>query len=198
MILKSTNITASGLDNNYKISFYPIGVSDVSYYIKAFYKDGFINGEDMDTIAISESPGKYIQIFKPDYKNVEQLSYELKTDKEVKYIKIMARLNDDQDKEFYLYTPIEVKNEYTEKNEESESSNNTAIIVSIIVVIILAAVSVGVGIWVFIYKKRKKDILEQVNKISFSQSDAKEKEENDNNNLLPDDLLINDDENSNI
>ena len=158
-IPKESSITASGLDNNYKINFYPIKKVGVSYYIKAFYKDGLIQGEDLDTLAISESPGKYMQIYSPAVADVEQLSYEFKTDKEVNYIKIVARYDDRliNDKELYLYAPVEVKNEqseHTDENEENGSSNNAGLYVAISVLIILVLVVIGIGIWVFIYKKR--------------------------------------------
>ena len=46
----------------YVIKFNPINKDYISYYIKAFYTEGFIEGEKIDTIAFCESPGKILQI----------------------------------------------------------------------------------------------------------------------------------------
>ena len=92
-----------GTYNNYIISFYPIPKEGTSYYIKAYYKEGLIEGEKIDTIAMSESPGAYMQINASSFTAEEQLSYNLTTEKKVNYIKIMAVtiINDKQ--YYYLY-----------------------------------------------------------------------------------------------
>ena len=109
-----SDITVDVNGENYKISFNPINqYSDVSYYIKAFYKDGMIQGEKIDTIAISESPGKYMQINYPKYQ--ETISYDLSIEgKQISYIKIMARVKDGAQKYFVLYNPKSVEQGSTE------------------------------------------------------------------------------------
>ena len=106
-----SDITVDVNGDNYKISFYPITkYSDVSYYIKAFYKDEIIKDEKLETIAISESPGKYMQMNYPKYHEDDQYSYDLFIDKKnISDIKIMARVKDGAQKYFVLYNPKEVE-----------------------------------------------------------------------------------------
>ena len=61
-----SNIQVDVNNNNYNIKFYPIEYKDTTYYIKALYIDEVVQGEKINTIAISESPGKYMQINAPD------------------------------------------------------------------------------------------------------------------------------------
>ena len=112
-----SDITVDIHGSNYKISFSPITeYKDVSYYIKAIYKDEEIQGEKIDTIAISESPGKYMQINYPQYTEGSQLSYDFHIDnKEISYIKVMARVKDQAQKYFLLYTPKKI-----EQGDESD------------------------------------------------------------------------------
>ena len=44
--------------------------------------------ENIDSIAISESPGKYIQINNPEYNNKDQIIFELNVSQEISYIKL--------------------------------------------------------------------------------------------------------------
>ena len=63
--MKIRNVTLKITGNNYQLSFSPIALTDASYYIKAIYKDGLIEGEKMDSIAISESKGNVTAICGP-------------------------------------------------------------------------------------------------------------------------------------
>ena len=91
----------------YKITLNPIESTDVTYYIKGVYKNGRVVGENINSIAISESTGKYMQITNPVYKHNEKISFEFDCDKELSYIKVMARVNINDKKMFYLYEPHE-------------------------------------------------------------------------------------------
>ena len=78
----------------------PLG--SASYYIKAFYEQGFVEGETMDSMALSQSPGINMQINNPVSSPDQQLSYTIKTANKVKFIKVLARFNFYDEKEFYL------------------------------------------------------------------------------------------------
>ena len=65
---KQTNITVShSSGNTYEVSFMPIEADQVTYFIKAAYVKGFVYGENINSIAISESQGAVKQITNPKY-----------------------------------------------------------------------------------------------------------------------------------
>ena len=161
----------------------------VSYFIKAVYKDELIEGEKKDTIAMSESKGKYMQITNLTYNQNEktEISLEIDNNRNISYIKVMARLNLYDEKIFYLYKPAEPGN--TKKDEPEKEKNNTLLYVSIAVGGTLFVVALILVVFIFIYKKKNKDLVEQVNKISFVRSGAETKEKEkgkDDGNLLLD------------
>ena len=191
-------IVKDGEKINYKISFYPIDNTEVSYYIKAIYKKTKIKDEKIDSIAISESPGRNMQINNPKYKTGEMLNFVLEDIKEnICDIKVMAKGNYKTQKIFLLYTPIKLPDsenpfpdtpDTTDPSNPSEPSdpeegNKTALYVTIGVGSVLFVFIVVLLIIVFCYKSKNKDLLDQVNKISFV-----ENKEDDN--------LLMDDENS--
>ena len=94
---------------DYRISFYPVEHYSVNYYIKAIYRDGKINEEVKDTIAISESEGRYWQIDNPEFGEDNKVYLNLyKVEKEISYIKIIAKLDFEAAKEYILYKPIDI------------------------------------------------------------------------------------------
>jgi hypothetical protein len=186
----NNNITCEketvGGKTNYKISFYPIEFDEVSYYIKAVYIKTKVKDEKIDTIAISESPGRNMQINNPKYKAGEMFKFVLEDIKEtISYIKVMAKVNNKSQKLFLLYTPIKLTDKDTDSNtdnpsDNTEESNKTALYVTIGVGSVLFAFILILLIIVFFYKSKNKDLLAQVNKISFV-------ENKDDDNLLLDD-----------
>ena len=89
--------------NQYKVAFKPIKEDDVTYYIKAFYEEGFNDEENVDTIAISECKGKNWLIHNPVIK--EKLSFDLEVSGKLSYIKVMARVSIKSQRRFYSYAP---------------------------------------------------------------------------------------------
>ena len=186
---KDRDLTYEVKDNKYTLKFTPMKFTGVSYFIKAVYKDELIEGEKKDTIAMSESKGKYMQITNLTYNQNEktEISLEIDNNRNISYIKVMARLNLYDEKIFYLYKPAEPGN--TKKDEPEKEKNNTLLYVSIAVGGTLFVVALILVVFIFIYKKKNKDLVEQVNKISFVQSGAETKEKEkgkDDGNLLLD------------
>ena len=191
-----------------RISFYSMPQRYTSYYIKAYYEDGYIKGEKMHTIAITESPGEFKIINDPDGDGI--ISYDITPKKNISFIKIMARSNVDTDMRFYLYTPVLANNTAIPDPEEKESDdggqsdgNNSdggkgsddgngkkegdgddknkdiILYVSIGVGSLFIVIIVILIVFVSIYKKKNNDLAKQVNKISFVQSGAQERESGD-------------------
>ena len=211
-----SNVTYYIEGNTYNIMFYPLAYKDVSYFIKLVYKDGFVKGENINSIAISESKGKYLQINDPMFKINEKLYYSIEVDEEVSYIKVMARFNLNEYKLFYLYNPVDIKNEGPTppptdkktddkpsdttdgkqgdttdgKKDDDEEKIGTGLIVTIVVSGVLLAVVIGLIVIILIYNRKNKDLLNKVNKISFAESGANDRG-GDSNLLLNDENEIN-------
>ena len=96
--------------NQYSISFYPVEHYDVSYFIKGVYSDYMISGEKSDTIAMSESPGFNIELDNPKIDRTGKIKVDfVDIIQEIGYIKVLAKVNADANKEFILYNPLVVK-----------------------------------------------------------------------------------------
>jgi hypothetical protein len=183
----NTDLTVTNKNDEYEIKFYPMPLGSASYYIKAFYEQGFVEGETMDSMALSQSPGINMQINNPVSSPDQQLSYTIKTANKVKFIKVLARFNFYDEKEFYLYNIHEINTDKKgddNKGSDKKGSDNTVLYVSIGVGSFLLVVAVVLVIFIFVYNKRNKELVDQVNKISFVESGAKER--GDDGNLLLD------------
>ena len=195
--IDNMNITFKEEEQNkkkyYQIDFYPIKYEDISYYIRAIYKNGTLKEEKINTIAISETSGKTLQINNPKYEQGQMLSFildELKDD--IYYIKVMAKINIKTEKVFVLYNPVLISDieESQENNTDSENNNdnkdvkNTSTMYTIIAIVCaLFIVLVILLIVLFIYKRKNKDLLNAVRKEAFIENE----EGSTNNNLLTND-----------
>ena len=180
---------------NYNISFYPIENNDVTYFIKAVYNRKKIEGEKIDTIAISEFLGKNMQITNPKYEKDKLLTFTLQdVKKKINHIKVMAKVTIKTQKVYLLYTPLNVE-EWGEEGDIKPSDEDTkqrektktwVYVVSILGSIIVLAVIIVIVI-IIVYKYRNRDLLKTVNKVSFiGDKDKDQVDENllvDENNL---------------
>ena len=173
---------------SYKIEFYPIKNGDVTYYVRAIYKNGTLKEEKMDTIAISETSGKTLQINNPIYENDKIIFFTLDDLKdEVYYIKVLAKINIKSEKSFVLYNPILISDikESPPTNPEKDDNDNgdkSTLYAIIAVVCVVFVILVTLVIIVLIYRFKHKDLLSQVSKVSFVE----------NNDISDNNLLIND------
>ena len=187
------NATYTVNNNIYKISLTPLFLNAdyATYNIKAIYKDNVIEGEKFDTITMTESKGKSMQVNNPSYISGQKLTFDLKVDEKISHIKVMARYNIGHEKIFFLYNAVE------DKGDNKKKGDNTLVYVVIGVGGFLLVSAIIVVVFIFIFRNKKKVLVEDVNKISFVESQAKDKEtgkeENYENNLL-----INDDDDSSI
>ena len=187
---KNDNITftetKNGENKNYKVEFSPIENNDVTYYIKAVYNKRRIKEEVMNSIAVTETLGKNIQINNPKYQPGQNLSFTLQSIKEtVSFIKVTAKINMKTQKIFLSYNPIQVSTAEPEIDPEPQQSTNntpsdkssgneddkTLVYVFIGIGSFLFVVVIVLIIIVVIYRNKKKDLLTQVNKVSFVDND---------------------------
>ena len=174
---KKSEISFVSVGNEYTISFYPLEFTDVSYFVKAIYKNELTEGENVNTIALSESKGKYMYIDNPPFKKDTKMSVNMIVDKEVSYFKIMARFNLNDQNLFFLYKPIEYKKEAVKEI----SSSKTLLYVSISIGSIFLVTSIVLVVFIFVTKNKNKDLLGKVNKTSFLESSGETREEENPN-----------------
>ena len=181
-----SNITVDIDGPDYTITFKQFPIKETSYYIKAYYKNGFNKNEKIESIAISESPGEVTQINEPNFYQDNMLSFKMTTKKGISYIKVMARINIGEFKEFYSYIPYfantdDIIDPIPPPSDESnsEKEKNIVLYISIGVGSAFIVIIIILIVFVALYKKKNTDLMKQVNKISFVQSGAQERESGD-------------------
>jgi hypothetical protein len=95
---------------SYTLNF--TGLLSSEYIVKAVYEDSLIEGEIKDTIALSESKGKYYHYYdlKPDTYGKISITLD-DPGKKISYIKVMTKINFEITNEFLLYEPVIVGNQ---------------------------------------------------------------------------------------
>ena len=115
-----------GANQDYKLTFTPIENRYTNYYVKLVYRDNMIEEEEKYTIAISESEGKYIQIENPDSDPEKNVSLLVEgVNKDVAYIKVLAKANIDSLNEYMLYQPVLVGGAEPEPHGEVKTLQET-------------------------------------------------------------------------
>ena len=111
-------------ENEHKItiSFQPVKYNDVSYFIKAIYTEDFIRGENVNSIAMSESKGMNLFINVPEA-NENLLTYDIPYNKDVLYVKVMAVYGLAEEKLIYLYKPVDISENRVQDSISLEKTN---------------------------------------------------------------------------
>ena len=106
--LRNPKIELTKIQNDYKLSFEKAFINNsenevASYYDKGIYKDGFIKGEDVNSIAISESKGVYLQSYNTTTFSERIYLYLRNVEKELACIKVLAKITQNAVNEYLLY-----------------------------------------------------------------------------------------------
>ena len=175
---------------NFSIPFIPGEQETITYYVKGIYNKTMIKGERINSIAISESKGTYLQAFNATPNNNSKISLTLKDVKEeLSCIKVLAKGTSNAINLYTLYDVVSIDGANCLSNED-HLPGNKAKSKGISKAFILG-ISIGGGlilivglIFLFICccKGSKKDLNKEVNAISFTE-----------NRDTDDDLLANDD-----
>ena len=169
-------------DNKMDVTFNPIiyqkqeGIDiSIIYRIKIVTNSDKIKDEYTSTISITESFARVRQYIS-DLKN-DPITQELDNiPNDINYIQVIAQIKQGSIIEYVAYQTL-----FVGKDESSDSKDNTTLLIGLTVGGILLIIIIILAIFVILYNRKNKDLLNQVNKISFVQSEAK-----DDNNLLVD------------
>jgi hypothetical protein len=103
------DMVKDGKGISYRIKFYPVDYTSVHYYVKGVYRHDKLDEEVKDTIAISESEGTYLEVDNPSVEEDGKIHLNLENiEKDIAYIKILAKVDFEATKEFLLYQPIDI------------------------------------------------------------------------------------------
>jgi len=169
--------------------------ADMAYYVKGIYKDGYIKGEAVNSLAISESNGTYLHAYNPKNNTEGQIELRLQNvEKELIAIKVLAKANADAINIYAGYKPYafgEVtmnpdnlpSGKGSSKDGKSKGKgkgSSNGIIIGIMVALVVIVVVIIVVVVVF--NQKNKHLIDKVNQISFA-------DENNNNQEKSQDLL---------
>ena len=188
------DVNISGTSDNIKlnVAFNKIIKKDdvyVVYSLKVVQKSEISKEELNNVIAMSCSQALVKQIINP---NGDKISMDIENiGKDKYYIQVIAQIRDGPIIEYVAYEPYYLSDNYIPKENDNpqpdekppknnKNNNNNKTLIWIIAGVgggLLLILVVLVIIVVF-YHCKSKDLLEQVNKISFAQDDKKDKNEN--------------------
>ena len=185
--------------NNLKVTFNPIDIDldtnkssiDISilYTVKLVLEDGLVNDEYNDTISITES-----KAIAKQYKHTkkEKMSVEFQNAPKYKYAQVIATITSGSVIEYLTYQASDNETivstpEVNPEEDNNGNKKNTTLYIIIGISSLLVIVVVVLVVVVVKYQKNNKDLLNQVNKISFAQSGSNSNEKNNDNLLLKED-----------
>ena len=161
------------------------GKANITYFFKVVDNATHYYGEEVNTIAVTESP--YYSVYERNPKATAEGKITL-TAKDYHlsnwvYLNVIAQVQQNNVLEYISYNgkkfvrPNDNNNEEEEKKNTEESSDNTTLFV--VIGVILITIVIGLVVAIFIYQLRNKKLLNQVKHISFQQAN------NQNSNVDP-------------
>ena len=147
---------------------------NIIYSLKGIEQEGY-EYESLDTIALTDSTAKVVRI-KDDNRDQYQLKLK-KGEHEIKCFQVIAQIRDGPITEYVSYKSInEIKSGRPESKDDDDDGDTTLYAIIGVSVGLLVIVVVLVVI-ILIYNARNRDLMDQVNKISFVKSGAKPKDD---------------------
>ena len=172
----------------------PEGQANITYFFKVVENKTHYYGEEMNTIAVSESPYYTIYERNPTYGTDNKITLTAKGKlSNWCYLNVIAQIQQNNILEYVSYNGIKnirpvPKGEGGDDsgnggkggNGKDDGSDNTTLF--IVVGVILLAIAIGLVVTILIFQQRNKNLLNQVKHVSFQQT-------NSNNNVDPNLLL---------
>ena len=176
---KDSKIEIKTENNQFKIKFNKINVKDtnVTYSVKVVKSEGYLADELMNTICFTESSALV-------YQAVDQGGNDITVSiplTEYKYIQVIAQVKQGPINEYVAYEAQVIQGvQKTPEQKDNKSAIYAVVGISsalFVIIIILVVV-------ILIYNAKNKDLMEQVNKISFAASNAQSNDDANKNLLL--------------
>jgi len=191
--LPNSKVNYQGKNKTHELTFdmpfIPTEQESITYYVKGIYKKSMIKGERINSIAISESNGTYLQAFNTTPNNNSKISLKLENvPEELSCIKVLAKGTSNAINLYTLYDVVSVGKENCSINEDllpgnkpsssSPSSKGKKDDKKGISTPLIIGLSVGGGliliisliiIFICCCKGNKDDLKDKVNTISFTE-----------------------------
>ena len=152
---------------------------DITYSLKVVPVSNSLEEETMNTIAITESNTFVVQTKNPkDENGVITLNAYFK-EENIRYVEIIAQIKDGPIIEYVAYEPLLIY------KKDKKKSAIIIVIFSLVIFVIIMAVIIAL----LLLNKKNKKLLESVNKISYKESKADEKNDKNYDLLLDDNEL---------
>ncbi len=151
------------------------GDIDVTYFLKIVENSTYIYGEEMATIAVTESPNQVF--FKRNPATVEDDKIKLSGEGSFSnwgYINVIAQVQQNNIVEFVAYNgKMEIKPDPNKKegdDDKDEGSNNTVLFG--VIGGVLGAIVIGLIVIIVIFQIRNKSLMNKVKHVSFQKTNA--------------------------
>ena len=164
----------------------------ITYYINFILKSSLIKNESFNNIALIQSKSITAEFDSnniiPENNKINLSIVGINSQRDFSFIQVIAHINDQSINEYVAYntvTYIPKNNSNSDTNKEQEKSNKTKLIIAVSVVggVFLAVVIVLIVVIVK-FNKKNKDLLNQVNSISFVDERNTINEDENTNNLI--------------
>ena len=161
----------------------PRYTANITYFFKVVKADSYLNGEKIDTIAVTESP--YYSVYARNPRDNDGLiTLSAKGDfRRWTILQVIAQVQQDTILEYVAY-----KGKYTYRKPESgkKDSSGSGTTMFYVIAGILSALVIGLIIAIIIFKIKNEELVEQVKHVSFQNTNsANYKSTNvDTNNLI--------------
>ena len=166
----------SNNEASYKIKLNPVKNSNnfnLTYIIRAVSEGEMPKKSDVSMKLSKQNVKEY---YNPGIKD-GKINLEINNiTKDVKYIQVIVQIKNNECTEYLSYDLFQLsteKEEY-EKEEEDDDDNKTTFIIFIIIGSIFLIMIIILIFVIMVFNNKNKDLLDQVNKISFSQEKNKD------------------------
>ena len=149
------------------------GTANITYFFKVVDSSTYIEGEEVNTVAVTESP--YYTVYKrnPIDDNGKITLAAQGNLKNWVYLNVIAQVQQNNILEYVAYNGIYMYRPPANKNgegEEEKTGNNTAIFIAVGVFLLL--IVIGLVAAIFIFQMKNKKLLNQVKQVSFQKTNS--------------------------
>ena len=148
------------------------GTANITYFFKVVYNQTHYYGEDVNTVAVTESP--YYTVYKrnPSYDDNGKITLTAKGDlSNWAYLNVIAQIQQNNVLEYVAYNGIKIIRPPPEGSIEEQSSSDHSALFIVIGVILLLIVC-GLVAAIFYFQFRNKKLLSQVKQVSFQKTNS--------------------------
>ena len=142
--------------------------ANITYFFKVVENSTHYYGEEINTIAVMESPYHTVYKRNPEDNNGKITLSATGDLANWCYLQVIAQIQQDTFIEYVAYDGIKKIRDPPTKDSESSGGINTTVFV--VVAVILLALIAGLAVVVFIFQQKNKSLMNQVKHVSFQQN----------------------------